>query len=165
MKYTYDYIADAINIVFQAGKVFETREVAPGVMIDFDKKGVPLYLEILDARKRFAKMPARKAVSYRFVRSSQRAAVTRWVLFFTMGDQAAEKKVVKIGKIVVDRDLCIGAASCIAVAPGVFELDGENKAVVYNDKGADDETILLAAKSCPTQAIIVYDEEGNQIFP
>lgn len=75
------------------------------------------------------------------------------------------KKPLKIGKIVVDRNLCIGAASCIAVAPGVFELDSENKAVVYNDKGADDETILLAAKSCPTQAILVFDEEGNQIFP
>ena len=71
----------------------------------------------------------------------------------------------KIGKIVVDRNLCIGAASCIAVAPGVFELDSENKAVVYNPKGADDETILLAAKSCPTLAISVFDEEGNQIFP
>lgn len=75
------------------------------------------------------------------------------------------QKPLKIGKIVVDRNLCIGAASCIAVAPGVFELDSENKAVVYNDKGADDETILLAAKSCPTQAILVFDEEGNQIFP
>lgn len=72
---------------------------------------------------------------------------------------------VKIGKIIVDRNLCIGAASCIAVAPGVFELDSENKAVVYNAKGADDETILLAAKSCPTQAILVFDEEGNQIYP
>ena len=75
------------------------------------------------------------------------------------------KKGLKIGKIVVDRNLCIGAASCIAVAPGVFELDSENKAVVYNDKGADDETILLAAKSGPTQAILVFDEEGNQIYP
>jgi len=71
----------------------------------------------------------------------------------------------KIGKVVVDRSLCIGAASCIAVAPGVFELDAENKAVLYNDKGADDDTILLAAKSCPTQAILVFDENGNQIFP
>ena len=75
------------------------------------------------------------------------------------------KKSLKIAKIIVDRNLCIGAASCIAVAPGVFELDSENKAVVYNDKGADDETILLAAKSCPTQAILVFDEEGNQIYP
>ncbi len=74
-------------------------------------------------------------------------------------------KKIKVGKIVVDRNLCIGAASCIAVAPGVFELDSENKAVVYNDKGTDDETILLAAQSCPTRAILVFDEDGNQIYP
>jgi ferredoxin len=77
----------------------------------------------------------------------------------------SEKNPLKIGKIIVDRNLCIGAGSCVAVAPGVFELDSENKAVVYNPKGADDETILLAAKSCPTQAILVFDEEGNQIYP
>jgi len=71
----------------------------------------------------------------------------------------------KIAKIYVDRELCIGAASCIAIAPGVFRLDGENKAFVYDAKGADDETILLAAQSCPTRAIILYDESGNQIYP
>ena len=81
------------------------------------------------------------------------------------GSLQADKKPLKISKIVVDRNLCIGAASCIAVAPGVFELDRENKAVVYNAEGADDETILLAAKSCPTQAIILFDEEGKQIYP
>lgn len=75
MKYTYDQVADAINIVFQSGKVSETREVAPGVMIDFDKKGTPLYLEILDARKRFAKLPARKTVSYQFPRSFKRMTI------------------------------------------------------------------------------------------
>lgn len=71
----------------------------------------------------------------------------------------------KIGKIFIDRDLCIGAASCIAIAPDVFELDNENKAVVKNPTGADDETLLLAAQSCPTKAIILYDEQGNQIYP
>lgn len=71
----------------------------------------------------------------------------------------------KIGKIFIDRDLCIGAASCIAVAPDVFGLDKENKAIVKNPKGADDETILLAAQSCPTKAIVIYDEDGNQIYP
>ena len=76
-----------------------------------------------------------------------------------------EKKPVKIGKIIVDRNLCIGAASCIGVAPEVFELDSENKSVVYNEKGVDDETILLAAQSCPTRAIIIFDEEGKQIYP
>ena len=71
----------------------------------------------------------------------------------------------KIARIFIDRDLCIGAASCIAIAPGVFALDDENKAIVINEKGADDETILLAAQSCPTRAIVLFDEQGNQIYP
>ena len=71
----------------------------------------------------------------------------------------------KIAKIYVDRELCIGAASCVAIAPGVFQLDEENKAYVVSPEGADDETILLAAKSCPTRAILVFDEDGNQIYP
>lgn len=74
-------------------------------------------------------------------------------------------KTPKIAKIVVDRDLCIGAASCVAIAPGVFALDDEDKAYVVNDKAADNETILLAAQSCPTRAILLYDEDGNQIYP
>ncbi|MDP3762879.1 MAG: ferredoxin [bacterium] len=72
---------------------------------------------------------------------------------------------VRIAKIIIDRDLCIGAASCVAIAPGVFALDEENKAYVVNDKGADNETILLAAQSCPTRAIILLDKDGNQIWP
>lgn len=76
-----------------------------------------------------------------------------------------DKSKKKIARIYVNRDLCIGAASCIAVAPGVFQLDSENKATVTNENGADQETIMLAAQSCPTQAIYLYDEEGNQIYP
>lgn len=71
----------------------------------------------------------------------------------------------KIAKIYVDRDLCIGAASCVAIAPGVFQLDEENIAYVVNQNAADNETILLAAQSCPTKAIILIDEEGKQIYP
>lgn len=76
-----------------------------------------------------------------------------------------EKKPLKIAKITVDRDLCIGAAPCVTVAPGVFQLDDENKAYVVDPNGADMETILLAAQSCPVMAIILHDEDGNQIYP
>ncbi|MBI2310179.1 ferredoxin [Candidatus Collierbacteria bacterium] len=65
------------------------------------------------------------------------------------------------------RDKCIGAASCVAVAPKTFKLDSQNKAVVIKstgDKDADD-AILLAAQSCPTAAIEVYDESGKKIWP
>lgn len=68
-------------------------------------------------------------------------------------------------KVEVKRDLCIGAASCIAVAPDVYELDDEMKAVVKNQKGADDATLLESAKACPTLAIYIYDDDGTQIFP
>jgi ferredoxin len=71
----------------------------------------------------------------------------------------------KISKLVVDRDLCIGAAPCVTIAPGVFQLDEENKAYIVDQNAADGDTILLAAQSCPVQAIIVYDEEGKQIYP
>jgi ferredoxin len=70
-----------------------------------------------------------------------------------------------IAKITIDRDKCIGAASCIAVAEKVFELDAENKAVVKDSKGADDETLLEAARVCPTAAILLHDENGKQIYP
>lgn len=55
MKYTYDPIADAINITFQRGKVVETKEIADGVLLDIDNKERPLYLEILNVRKRFGR--------------------------------------------------------------------------------------------------------------
>lgn len=74
-------------------------------------------------------------------------------------------KPLRIGKIEVDRDLCIGAAPCVSIAPGVFAMDDENKAYIVDPKGADDETILLAAQGCPVQAIIIYDEEGKQVYP
>ncbi len=72
----------------------------------------------------------------------------------------------KIHKIVVDRKACIGAATCIVVAPDAFELDNTNIAVTKSNAHLmDDDTLLMAAQSCPTSAIILYDENGNQIFP
>lgn len=71
----------------------------------------------------------------------------------------------KIGKIVIDRDLCIGAASCVAVADAIFALDDENKAVATGANALDDATLVMAAESCPTKAILLFDKEGKQVFP
>lgn len=70
-----------------------------------------------------------------------------------------------IRRIVVDKKLCIGANSCVAVAPGVFQLDKDNIAYVVDPESADDDTILMAAQSCPVLAILLYDENGKKIFP
>ena len=71
----------------------------------------------------------------------------------------------KYKKLVIDRDVCIGAASCVAVAPGTFQLDEENKAYLVDPDQYDDDMLLLAAQSCPVNAISVFDEEGKQIWP
>jgi len=52
MKIFYDSKADAIDIVFKKGKVYETREVGREMYMDLDKKGEPLSLEILGASER-----------------------------------------------------------------------------------------------------------------
>lgn len=76
-----------------------------------------------------------------------------------------EKKELKISKIVIDRDLCIGAASCVVIAPETFQMDEENKAYLVDMAGHDAETIKMAAESCPTKAIFLYDQDGNQVYP
>lgn len=72
----------------------------------------------------------------------------------------------KIHKIKVIRESCISAATCVVVSPDAFDLDDEGIAIVKEGalKVSDDE-LLMAAQSCPTAAIVLYDEDGNQIFP
>ncbi|MHB9133929.1 MAG: ferredoxin [Armatimonadota bacterium] len=69
-------------------------------------------------------------------------------------------------KIRVDRELCKGAGSCVAIAPKVFQLDDADKAVVIDLHGEDDDTIWQAAESCPFDAIILEDEDtGEWLYP
>ena len=83
-----------------------------------------------------------------------------------MNDQT--DKTIQIGKyqVRVVRDLCIGAASCIAVSPGTFDLDNEKKAIIKEGFTDVPENILMAAQSCPTAAIIITNAEtGEQVWP
>ncbi len=68
-------------------------------------------------------------------------------------------------KVRVDRDLCEGAGNCVVAAPTVFALDEENKALVLKPSSVDDDTLYEAAESCPASAIIIEDEQGNQLYP
>jgi ferredoxin len=68
-------------------------------------------------------------------------------------------------KVRVDRELCIGVSNCVAIAPTVFELDDENKAVVLDPGSVDEKTLMEAAESCPEDAIILEGDDGNQIYP
>lgn len=66
----------------------------------------------------------------------------------------------------IDRDLCIGAATCVAIAPQAWALDNEAKAIILDTAAAEsDEMLVEAAKSCPVMAIFITDTSGKQIFP
>jgi ferredoxin len=69
-------------------------------------------------------------------------------------------------KITVDRSKCEGYGKCVEAVPKVFKLDEKFIATVADARGDGDQKILLAAKICPTKAIIL-EEEGSEkkIFP
>ena len=68
-------------------------------------------------------------------------------------------------KVVINRDRCIGAASCVDIAPGVYVLDQHKKAVVIDGESVALDTLIISADVCPTLAITIYDDDGTLLFP
>jgi uncharacterized protein YuzE len=52
MKITYDPTLDVLRIIFSNAPIEESDEDKPGVIIDYDREGNIVGLEILDASKR-----------------------------------------------------------------------------------------------------------------
>ncbi len=68
---------------------------------------------------------------------------------------------------------CMGAESCVMVAPPIFSLDVKQLGLFRKgseplgvkdvaERAVDSETIILAAKSCPYRAIYVKDGETGE---
>ncbi len=58
---------------------------------------------------------------------------------------------------------CCGNAECVEIAPAVFALDSKNKVVVIDDEAASLELLIEAAEACPCGAIVVEDDDGNEL--
>jgi ferredoxin len=58
---------------------------------------------------------------------------------------------------------CCGNAECVEIAPAVFALDSKNKAVVLDAEAASLELLVEAAEACPCGAIVVVDDDGNEL--
>jgi molecular chaperone DnaJ len=72
--------------------------------------------------------------------------------------------------ITVEPSLCMAFGSCETLAPNVFEVDKNKifnpKATVKSETGDDFGSILDAAETCPTKAIMIKDRyTGRQIYP
>ena len=67
-------------------------------------------------------------------------------------------------EIIIIRDLCISAATCVVYAPSTFDLDAENIAIIKNGEWDKLEKIIAAAQSCPVAAIEV-SVKGKKVWP
>lgn len=69
-------------------------------------------------------------------------------------------------RITIDRDRCIGAGTCVTEAAATFRLDDDDKAVVLDAQGDDDQVILWAGQGCPVSAItLVSVDDDTQVCP
>jgi len=66
----------------------------------------------------------------------------------------------------IDRTLCIGSGNCTNIAPEIFVIREDN-IVDFQEDTPDIERGRLeeAAALCPVDALILEDEEGEQIVP
>ncbi len=77
--------------------------------------------------------------------------------------------------LTIEQDKCLGAMSCVSMAPSVFEYDitqrglwrkqGEPLGMKnLDEEEVDSDTLRLAAESCPYQAIILKDALTGEII-
>jgi ferredoxin len=68
-------------------------------------------------------------------------------------------------RIRIDREKCVSSGNCVVTAPTSFLLDSEQKARLVDPESVDDDTLILAAEMCPTEAIVLESDDGEQLYP
>ena len=76
--------------------------------------------------------------------------------------------------LTIDQDKCLGAMSCVAMAPSIFSYDvtqegmwrkrGEPLGMKDSDRDVDSDTLHLAAQSCPYKAIALKDAATGEVI-
>lgn len=157
MKASYSHKTDTLYLLLEEGRSVLSKELGGGVRVEINDKGDVVGINIRNVRNSI--LP---------------------VLGVRVGEPAPLPELEKKSpiKIRIDRDSCLGFASCVSVAPRVFQLDEQTdterksfflsraKIEVLDETAEDYDTILRAAQACPTKAIILEEREtGEQIYP
>lgn len=70
-------------------------------------------------------------------------------------------------RVRIDPDRCVGFGRCAVMAPGIITIDQDTNKAVYDEEegeGADAKQLFAAARSCPTQAIMI-EQFGRRLYP
>jgi ferredoxin len=177
LKYTYEKFAGPISLEVESTKIQEKRYTLRFITIAIVSiltiAAVMVYITYGATALLIFSMFASVFAAIAFVleaKMKRRFSTKKGDGGWWTGMVVGEKKV----RIRVDWDSCMGAASCVKLAPKNFRLDWEKKKSVFDpaplelldEKSEDPERIFFAAQSCPFRAIVLEDEEtGERIYP
>ncbi|HAI22269.1 TPA: hypothetical protein DCP77_00120 [Candidatus Collierbacteria bacterium] len=69
-------------------------------------------------------------------------------------------------KVMIDKNKCIGARSCVNLAGLTFRMGSDGKAELIDQDGNSDEEKILAAQACPNMAIkVINTATGETVWP
>jgi ferredoxin len=68
-------------------------------------------------------------------------------------------------RVRIDRALCVGFGDCVTAAPNAFALGSDDVVVFVAPEGVERERLLHACRSCPVDALTVWDADGEQLAP
>jgi ferredoxin/uncharacterized protein YuzE len=155
MRMIYDKRTDQLQLLIQDDKDASPRVLDEDVTVAYAKDGKIAKISINNALTRIfdglgIKMPSERQTSA----------------------EGGEGEL----KVDVDPDKCLGFGSCVIVSPDVFRLDERPGKGVFQSRakldvldeagGKDFDNLVMAAQSCPTQAITILDRKtGKRIYP
>jgi len=155
MRMRYDKKTDKLQMLITNDIETTTRKLDEDVTVNYTKSGVISKISINNALSRIFEGLGVKLPSERQTTSEELAGGI---------------------KVEVDADKCLGFGSCVIVSPDVFRLDerpgkgvfqSSAKLDVLDEAGGKDlDNLMMAAQSCPTQAITIVDRKtGKRIYP
>jgi ferredoxin/uncharacterized protein YuzE len=155
MRMRYDKKTDQLQLLIREDKDTTPKVLDEDVTVAYTKDGEVARINVKNALKRIFDGLGVKLPSERQAPAEEREGGIR---------------------VEVEADKCLGFGSCVIVSPDVFRLDERPGQGVFRSRakldvldeagGKDYENLLIAAQSCPTQAITIIDRKtGKRIYP
>ena len=66
-------------------------------------------------------------------------------------------------RLEIESDDCMSSVKCVADYPNVVEFDDEELAKLTSEATLSDDEIIRVARNCPRRAILVFDENGDNV--
>lgn len=155
MRITYDKKTDQLQLLIRDDKDVTPKALDEDVTVGYTKDGEVATISVKNALTRIFDGLGVKLPSERQAPAEEREGGV---------------------KVEVEADKCLGFGSCVIVSPDVFRLDERPGQGVFRSRakldvldeagGKDYENLLIAAQSCPTQAITIVDRKtGKRVYP